>query len=130
MKKQKTIEFTGFLVGPKSITEFPLDDKNLRKVNCCYREDGRLVNSEGFWAWLSKEDAAKYDKDESGEMVVVAANHTLNGIPWGAYFPVRSQGSSRPVCVINEMIDTKTKVVFHSKIIADREKAAKEQTTA
>lgn len=123
----KQVELPGFLVGEKQIVEFERKKENLRKVNCCYRENGNLVDSEGFWAWLSDEDIKSYDSDAaSGYAVAVASNYTFNGIPWGAYFPVEFRGKDLPVCIINEMIDTESKIVYHSVCFEEIEKSKQE----
>lgn len=88
---------------------FQIDDKFIRKFNCI--RDG---DTEGPWMWVHPDDVEAHDKDSTDRKVRlgVAANACLNGIPWGAVFPYVLQGSRRPVCNMNELIDFKSELVF------------------
>lgn len=77
--------------------EFPIKDSNMRKVNIT--SDGE--DSEGVWAVFNDADLVKYDNDtksEDYEAVVILVNSPLNFFPmngWGAYVPVKFNGSTR-----------------------------------
>ena len=59
--------------------------------------------SEGIWACLDPKDKADYDDDvtdnvSSQPRFAILRNHSLFGIAWGVYIPVRFKGSDRPEC--------------------------------
>jgi hypothetical protein len=100
-----------FKVGPNKIEPFDIKEQNLRKV----RSVGPDGQGEGFWAYFSDEGAKKYDDDSvSGEIaIVVNANDTFNGIPYGCFFPVKYNGGSRPECIMADFIDFSTQPITH-----------------
>lgn len=109
-----------FKVGPKEFKKFELKDSNLRKANVT--RDGF---TEGLWAYFADEDLKNYDSnDSSGYAIAVCANNSLNGIPYLAYFPVEFKGSDRPVCIMENCIDFKSKVIMHDSAKEYYEKAA------
>lgn len=94
-KNGKTLDFE----------EFPISEKNLRKVNI-YR-DGK--DSEGVWAAFSDEGVKVYDskrvsKDYEG--VCILQNDALHFYPhgsWGLYVPLRFHGASRATLDLADM---------------------------
>ena len=102
-----------FYIPIDEIEEFELKEGNLKKINLNHDEG---LNGEGIWAWLSDADVKKYNEDNKGDYgVAVAANQSLIGIPWGAFFPFQFMGSTRPVCNIDKLINRELEVMFNSE---------------
>lgn len=76
--------------------DFKRDDRNLIKINLVYHGD-----TEGIWAWISKEDREElWETDYIGREyhVALTANAALLGIPWGCFVPIQYRGKQRPMC--------------------------------
>lgn len=85
--------------------EFPINEKNLRKINIVW--DG--ADSEGVWAAFSDEGVKQYDADVNSPSytgVCILQNNALHFFPrasWGLYVPVRFNGSTRPTLDLAHM---------------------------
>lgn len=79
---------------PFEFEHIPNNRENYRKIRLI-DEDGC---GEGIWVVLSDEGLAKYKDDTSvGETIVCCLrNHSLIGIPWGAYVVAETRGPNRP----------------------------------
>lgn len=85
--------------------EFPINEKNLRKVNI-YR-DGK--ESEGVWAAFSDEGVKVYDSKRTSkgyEGVCILQNNALHFFPhasWGLYVPLKFRSDSRATLDLVDM---------------------------
>lgn len=90
---------------PLAYEEFPINEKNLRKVNLV--RDG--ADSEGVWAAFSDEGVKQYDSDKGTSAysgVCILQNNALHFFPrasWGLYVPVKFNGNTRPTLDIAHM---------------------------
>lgn len=105
--------------------EFPINDKNLRKINIYC--DG--TDCEGVWAAFSDAGVKDYDSDRRGtgyEGVCILQNAPLNFYPmngWGAYVPVKFNGGTRPSMDVADM--TGNMLLCEERIKQEAELAAK-----
>jgi len=83
---------------PLDFEEFPINERNLRKVNLTWAGN----YTEGVWAAFSDEGRKLYDSDKSTEDyagVCILQNDALLFAPmasWGLYVPVKFNGRARP----------------------------------
>lgn len=101
--------------------EFPIIEKNLRKINIV--RNGQ--DSEGVWAAFNDEGIKLYDNDHRSveyDGVCILQNDPLHFYPasgWGAYVPVKFRGSSRATL---DMADMDGDMLFCAeRIEADKE---------
>lgn len=88
---------------------------NLIKVNLQLPADDGHVESEGIWACLSDEDKKRHDADETTnkhEIFALTRNASLFGVPWGAYIPIKLNGSERPSCNLT-LFDPESDILFN-----------------
>lgn len=69
----------------------------------------RSDDAEGIWMTISDKDMEDYDKNvRDGEDKIrlgILRNHSLIGLPWGAYVPYRLYGPGRPESCLEVFAD-------------------------
>ena len=111
---------------PLEFTEFPLNEKNSRKINMT--RGGK--DSEGLWAAFSDDDLKKYDgnaRSQEYATVCILMNAPIHFYPnnlWGVYMPVKFNGDLRPSVDINDLDGSP---VFSREATEAHERIAKEE---
>jgi hypothetical protein len=116
ISEEKDLKFVLKNGNEFSFKHFQPKSTNLIKVNIVEDEG---VNGEGIWACISDKSKEAYDKGETdSEMFRVALlrNHSIGGIPWGAYIPFRLIGSGRPIFRKKELDGEKTGTITFNQI--------------
>ena len=105
---------------------FELKEENIRKFNLT-DEDG---DSERPWFWVDPKDITDYDRDVRDDTIRigVAANGCLAGLPWGALFPYKLNGSIVPTVNMKDIIKwSNDKVIYHPECL-EKIKQAQEKS--
>lgn len=114
---------------PLEFMEFPLNEKNSRKINL--NRGGK--ESEGLWAAFSDADLKKYDgnvRSPGYAAVCILMNAPIHFYPnnlWGVYMPVKFNGDLRPSVDINDLDGAP---VFSREATEAHERMAKEEKAA